>query len=502
MKSIIHQLIIPLRFPEGIHPGAGRSGNSMIISTDGQGRPVLRGTALAGALRHAWLAANPDQPRQAAAQMDKLFGRKFGRDDTEPEHDHDEHSDPYADVTPYQSRLRFEDCVLVSQGATPQVRTHIGIDRHTGAVRNGSLFSLEALPPDTRTTACIWLHDDGESTAAESVLRELVGFFEQGLTLGGNVARGIGRAVCDGSATLASYNCTLLEQHADYLDAHYQWRKHGKSDGGKPITGLLPESVTDLKLVVELGIPRGEDLLLGDGQGTDHEMEPQRVKSADGKEYWRIPGSSLRGVLRSWISHLVAMDENYTEKLDDSLVAWRREIENKSKSKNKNETVEGKGIAWGIGKKDDEIKTIQQRLANDPSALLEEVPCPVMRLFGSGYAKGRLHVTDALSDRVRDPAHEQVRAHVAVDRITGGANEGFFFQNAVLKDDISFRFTITVRDPEEQEARWLKNSLRAIDLGILRIGSSKSGGRLALKNKPEANGPCHELFNELTPSEV
>lgn len=487
MNSIIHRLIIPLHFPEGIHPGAGRSGNNMIISTDGQQRPVLRGTALAGALRHAWVTANTDQPEDAC-EAEEWFGCAL---------DEVLAKEKDFDSARYESRLRFEDCVLKSQDVAgnpePHVRTHISVDRHSGAVRHGSLFALEALPPDTRTTACIWLHGDSD---AEHILHQFVGFFKQGLPLGGNVARGIGRAVCDGTPTLKTFKCKHLHEHADYLDALYQWRKHGTWSGGEPVQGVLPERAAELKLIVELGIPRGEDLLLGDGQGIDHEMEPQRVKSADGKEYWRIPGSSLRGVLRSWISHLVAMDANTADKLNDSLAAWRR------KNEDKNMTVDGEAIAWGVGRSKSDVKETQQRLKEDPLALAEQIPCPVMQLFGSGYAKGRLHVTDALSDRERSESNEQVRAHVAVDRITGGANEGFFFQNAVLKDDITFQFTLTVRNPQEQEARWLKNSLRAIDLGILRLGSSKSGGRLALKKTPTATGPHHEYFNELTPSEV
>jgi hypothetical protein len=95
-----------------------------------------------------------------------------------------------------------------------------------------------------------------------------------------------------------------------------------------------------------------------------------------------------------------------------------------------------------------------------------------------------------------------LRAHVAVDRITGGASEGFFFTNSVLSGEVKFPVTITVQDPGEDEVRWLRSTLRALHVGILRVGSSKAGGRLRLAGEVKAAGPFAELLKETSISEV
>ena len=63
-----------------------------------------------------------------------------------------------------------------------------------------------------------------------------------------------------------------------------------------------------LEVRFTLGIPRGQDLLVGDGQGLDHEIEPQRVVGADGNTYWRLPGASLRGMFHAWVARLAARE--------------------------------------------------------------------------------------------------------------------------------------------------------------------------------------------------
>ena len=144
----VHVLKLPLVFPAGLSAGEGREGSRMFLARDGQGRPVLRGTALAGVLRHAY----------ARLRGDKLAAAWFG-------------ASPIGKETPTPSPLRVPDIVLMSEitGAV-LTRQHNAMDRHVGAVSHGALFSLEALPPgigadvrlvlDTAGTAA----DDGPRT--------------------------------------------------------------------------------------------------------------------------------------------------------------------------------------------------------------------------------------------------------------------------------------------------------------------------------------------------
>jgi hypothetical protein len=72
---------------------------------------------------------------------------------------------------------------------------------------------------------------------------------------------------------------------------------------------------------------------------------------------------------------------------------------------------------------------------------------------------------------------------VAVDRFSGGANEGALFFNQVLTGTrLVFPITMVLSSPREKEVQWLVKTLRALHLGILSVGSSKSGGRLEIKS--------------------
>lgn len=468
MPQRIYRLLLPLVFPDGISPGEGRLGNHLSLARDGSERPVLRGSALAGALRHGWMRMH-GMDRVNAEQWFgcALEGVEGGT----------------------ESPLRVPDCPLdIGKGAEMLKRTHIAVDRHRGSVLDGGLFTLDALPPGTATTACLWLHAPNEvQDDPKEFLSELVALFESGITLGGNAARGIGHAKLAGNALLREFDCSDLTQHADLLNEQYEWSRGVVPKFGNELKGCDVAEREFLRLELVLAIPQSEDILIGDGQGLDYEMEPQRVKCADGQTRWRLPGSTLRGALRGWITRLAAragkpVADSYERRGD----------------------IAGDKLAWGYDDKD--TRRQKQDLLEGENGLMmleEQVPCPIMRLFGSSYSKSRIHISDALSSTpIDNNKSEQVRAHVAVDRLTGGANEGFFYQNSVLKGEVQFPFVITVWEPEEEEVRWLFCALRAIDLGIVRLGTSKASGRLALAEKPASSGKYAEIFNELTPSEV
>ncbi|MCS6969732.1 MAG: RAMP superfamily CRISPR-associated protein [Planctomycetota bacterium] len=464
----IHRLTVPLVFPEGVHPGAGKDGgNRLAIALDGQNRPVLRGTALAGALRHAYAG------RLGVSAEARPVARWFGS--------------AFDEARGERSPLQVADTVLEAPAEHMSRRTHNSIDRHRGSVREGALVELAALPPQTRGTAVLVLESEAEAEAPR-FLAELLALLD-GMTLGGHAARGIGRVALAGPALYRRYDLRQLAEAAAWLDERY----HRRFAHGSPLPPARSDEGQVLTVRCVLAIPRGQDLCIGDGQGLEYEIEPQRVLDAEGRLHWRIPGSSLRGVFRAWITRLAAREGALAtdpgRPRSDTLAAHRER------------PADGADILWGRATESQRIE-IQDRLADHPRLLSELVPCPVMRLFGSGYAKGRLHISDALA-RKSDDDNGQPRMHVAVDRITGGANDGFLFSNTVLCDP-QLRFAVTIRivDPEEREARWLAACLRALDLGLLRIGSSKAAGRLALAAPPQATGPHAAVFTALTPSEV
>lgn len=457
MKCMYYRLSLELVFPEGVSAGEESQGNRLTLARDGKGRFVLRGSALAGTLRHAWAShQNVDTNHEMVTCW---FGYACNEDEG------------------LASPFAVADCRLDIGSTDVVLRTHNTINRHTGSVMSGGLFEIESLPPGTTASATMTLKSDQEDTV--SFLTWIAETLDGGITLGGRSARGIGRVKLQGTPRLLCCRPDDAEQLAAWLDDQYEISAGRTPKSGEPIE-ISGASGKRLTASLILSTPRGQDVLPGDGQGLDHELEPRRVLDAKGKERYCIPGSALKGIMRSWCSRLAAR-EGYT--VADSAERHRQRTA-------QGEKLSGNDLAWGFVENPEEREHYQ----NDPDG----VSCPIMKLFGSAYAAGRLHIADAFA---RNGASETPRMHVAIDRFSGGANEGMLFDNTVLSDAV-FDVSLTLQNPTETEAAWLAKTIRAIDMGLLRVGSSKASGRLALAQSPQAVGPHADLLNSITPLEV
>ncbi len=472
MTQTIHRLSFTLDFPAGLAPGENASGNELAIARDGQGRPILRGSALAGVLRSLWRtslkrqAANPNTVCDADPDVIRYFG-------VAPTRENDAQQ---------ESPLRAPDCLL-DLGREKEVvrRTHHQRCRHMGRVMDGALFSLEACPPGTKCRVTLWLEETREFRQgdAEEFLARLLALLSRGAVFGGNGNRGIGLAVVEGDYAYRSYDLSSLEDYAAWLDDDRAVRE-GKAPQGSARLPEMAAELDTLRVDFTLTVPPGQDILIGDGQGLEAQSQPQRVTAADGRDYWRLPGATLGGCFRDWMTHLAAKEG---KPVADSCQRYE-----------KDGPATGDALGWLFAQeKDPEI----------------HAKYPVADLFGSLHKAGRLHVADAFS-MVSNPskdaselsemrAEAQYRPHVALDAITGGAVEHFFFDDIVLTEPRPFHVTMLLRSPSEDDAQWLAAALDALNRGQLRVGSSKSAGRLVLTESPKAVGPHAEWFEMLEP---
>ena len=431
-----------LVFPAGLAPGSGRERNHALIARDGRGRPVLRGTALAGVLRHA--CADGD---------DALMSRYFGT---------------VHEGGGSRSRLLVPDLVLETAAGGVLDRHHIRRNRHSGAAAGQALFSVEACPPGTCAELVLWLESDSEHAEDddEAFLARLARVLGSGVIVGGSGSRGIGRGELEGGLRRRTFDLTDLEQYAEYLEAHLAWRRDGTQPGGEAVSSEPGKDRLDITL--KLTIPRGQDLLIADGRGVEYDLEPQEILAADGCAYWRLPGATLRGLFRDWMLRLAARDG--VETLFDS------------------------GVDWDVG-------VTGHEHGKGGAESKDQLECPIAMLFGTTHHRGRIHVSDALAPAKDFP--RQVRMHVAVDAITGGARDGALFDDVVIVSPPDwqemFEVKIRIEDPEKREVVWLVQTIKALDMGLLRVGSSKAAGCLCMAGRPVASGCFHELVEALTP---
>lgn len=463
--KVVYKLTTEVVFPEGVSPGAGGDSNKQIIARNGKNEPVLRGTALAGVIRHAY--AERLHVKSMDDEVVKWFG---GALDGNIEK---------------ESKIHIADSIINCKTVTE--RTHNMINRHTGAAVKGALFTLEAVPPRATAHISLTVKPNAETDKSnEDFITTLMTILGNGIIVGGSSNRGIGRMMIDDGFYVRTFDLDTVDGVADFWDAEYTEHRDGVQCSGEKIKPVA--SVDCLTISLKLGIPRGEDLLIGDGQEIDYALQPQKVFFADGTEHWRIPGSSFRGVFRAWMTRLASKENENAknqveneEKLIDSIEKYTEYVNNENLSEYKAEL-----IGWGF-KEGKERKAIQL----NPAKLND----PILDLFGSMYKKGRIHFTDSFTEKAVQDSDVQDRMHVAIDRFSGGTNEGALFNNQVLVGNtLIFPITIIIEKAKSDEVRWLVKTLRAIHLGILLVGSSKSSGCLEINNI-KAEGQNSELIN-------
>lgn len=417
----VYVAVLPLVFPNGFTIGGsnGKS-NALEIERNGEGMPVIRGTSMAGLLREA------TEESDYSDEVELYFGKAL---DTNED--------------------RQESLLVVHDVAMPNASEssmHNRMNRHTGSpsVANKGLFSVEKTAPGCEGELVLELRYWNAKDAEEGpeFLEFLAETLNGGALVGGNSNRGGGLCKLKGNAYyLHAYDLSNAEQSAAYLDWTYAEKK--------PLAEADKRSVAyggdRFTVKVSLRIPEGQDLLCAEGS----EMVPVETERADGTRHWKIPGATLRGIFRGWMSRLAARSG---KKLVDSVEEHRANPHRKE--------TEMKG--------------------NDA----------IRDLFGSLEQKGRIHIGDAYSAETADKSHCQSRKHVVIDRFTGGTNDGKLFEDIVLvSSGLHFSLEISILDAEQKEVDWLHQTLQALNLGLIRVGSSKASGRLEVTSLELLSNP-------------
>jgi CRISPR/Cas system CSM-associated protein Csm3 (group 7 of RAMP superfamily) len=190
---------------------------------DGQMRPVLSGTSLAGSLRaRARRIAEICCPAQAHALVEGIFGREM-----------------IGDVQPCASRLHVEEHI-VEEAETDLVQNRVSIDRFTGGARATALFNQQPAfgKSGTRLTVGLTLinPEDHEVGLLLHLLKDL---WTGDLPLGGEASVGRGRlaglsaeltlrrggqekrwTIAQEANRLTVDDCTALEVFATALTRH------------------------------------------------------------------------------------------------------------------------------------------------------------------------------------------------------------------------------------------------------------------------------------------
>ncbi len=217
-----------------------------------------------------------------------------------------------------------------------------------------------------------------------------------------------------------------------------------------------------------------------------------------------IPGSSLHGVVRAWVEKaLRSGQEPLTREQMQGLIAGLDDTDQKNLLAAARQEVAAFLNKEADGVSDDELyahwKVYTAPHVCDPlsdvdkceritdrdsqarrwkvawwEALGREVPCSVCRIFGYMGMRGRVKFAHAW------PATEQppldVITRVAINRLTGAADEGKLFDLEAIPPGVHFHFfTVLENMTAGQKADWNKG-IRALNLQLAGVGAHGTVG--------------------------
>ncbi len=360
-------------------------------------------------------------------------------------------------------------------------RDGVGIDRATcAAARAGGVkFDLEVVPAGTQFKLRIELRNVDET--GERLLAAALSEWVRGrLWLGGRVSRGLGSFELQD----LQYKTLPLSDDKDlmfFLRENEPWQVAKSEEGwlGKQLEEIKPTKCTaDMPKTVSRGWflfvgtlqARGplltNDILSSSASGFDHAPALSRLNDWSNPT---LPGSSLRGVIRSHAERIartfVTINAKNKEDFLSSCPACDPNVQNQDKT--------GK---LPLESCDSLLKKPGIRF-NDRTADITDSLCLACRLFGSTRLGSRLIVEDATIKPVDNQSGPKYKMldFLAIDRFTGGGVEGAKF-DAIGLWQPAFNLKMFIDNPEPWELGWIQLVIRDLEEGWLSVGSGRAKG--------------------------
>ncbi|MDQ0285539.1 CRISPR-associated RAMP protein (TIGR02581 family) [Desulfofundulus luciae] len=198
------------------------------------------------------------------------------------------------------------------------------------------------------------------------------------------------------------------------------------------------------------------------------------IRDAYGRPF--IPGSSFKGVWRSFAEQVLGQRDNGDRGCCDPLSAPCLPAEEVKKLKREHNDL--------------------RRLAGEIYTRL----CPACRIFGSPHFAGRLRVRDLLLDESTWPGFCEVRPGVAIDRDTRTAYTKRKYEIEAVPAGTAFTFEAVVENAGDEEWRGILLTLLPFTRGELPLGgcTGRGLGRVRLENIQVASVTASNLREFLT----
>jgi len=372
-----------------IHVGGvgGDADTDLALAINGHGNYYLPGTSLAGALR-SWMGRSLEE-----THLNDLWG--------------------FQDTDQGQaSFIMIDDAEIKQLNQTIEIRESVGINRHTGTAADQAKYSRAILPKGVSFPLNITL--DCKNDQPPDDLWQLLLALEKGeIRIGAAKTRGLGKV----KLTVSNIHEQTF-QGKDIFDVLLNGGQPQKWEDLKPKTYHSPDKLSlDIKWT-----PKDPVMVKSEGEGIAVDILPL-VSQANQNTYFVIPGSSIKGVLRTQAERIVrtvcnwSTPEKFSEQVKLDLV---NELFGAAEQNNGGQS-KGKMSALSV---DDCYATIE--METEKWSAVERATKSDNQEFQD--FKETLKTAVDVENSNENPFRKlQPAMHVAVDRWTGGAADGMLY---------------------------------------------------------------------------
>lgn len=221
----------------------------------------------------------------------------------------------------------------------------------------------------------------------------------------------------------------------------------------------------ELEAVTALHVGAAEDVFKPNG------CKNPFFRNADGKPL--IPGSSLKGAMRSFLEQYLSSDSGSTIIPDN--IHYRRSVCSADHPCADHKTDPDLKRLLKSNKAEDEKKLSEYLFGVAGDDKKRGKLCIVCRLFGSHYSAAKFSIRDAGVDDSFEDEFE-IRSGVAIDRNFGTSVDGNKFETEVVPKGTKFSFRAILENGDDTEWMLIRQLLMAMHLNMIPIGGMKSRG--------------------------
>jgi CRISPR/Cas system CSM-associated protein Csm3 (group 7 of RAMP superfamily) len=423
--------------------GVGGNGDvDLALAKNGQGKLSVPGTSLAGPVR-AWMLdqvdGNASDPRKEWQKLiDNIWGfQKAGEDGREPE-----------------GRASFviveDGVVTLPAGVLVERRDGVGIDRVRGAAAEHVKYDREVLPSGSEITFEITVELVKKDDPARDLILAALQALQRGeIRFGASKTRGLGKVILN--------DLIIREQHLDNF-AGILTALRGDEEpldpSGlevRPLSGLPQSHPKAPRLEIKIvWAPRGPLMVKAERDGVAVDMLP--LVSAIGTDLTLVlPGSSIKGALRSHAERIVRTVRSVSPPAPgDSKKDFLKQIEITEREGNEEDERSLIGALFGAAgkaaKRTRDYGRSKDKVAEEGPPLLGLSALAVEDCYATPrFSPRHWEAIESAPDTVDIPNKKESSSplrlalqnaglpemqqafHVAIDRWTGGAADGFLY---------------------------------------------------------------------------